>query len=149
MATTAVAEEAKTSSTKTRMFKHQFLRHPLVLLLRAATFFGAFFGTIYGIPQLNNPDPVGLITMAIMGCFVGIMLHYNRGNVMETFVKHSKYHDYANQGHDKLYKVALLGTANYPLGATIRLRIGYVVAEGFSMISLATGLAILATIFQP
>lgn len=148
MATT-VADETKTSSSRKPMYKHRFLRHPLVLLLRAATFFGAFFGTIYGFPLLPNPDPVGLLTTAIIGCFAGITLHYNRGNVMEFLVRKSKYYDYANQGHDKLYKVALLGTAEYARGAVIRLRTGYAVAEGASMIALATGLALFATIFQP
>ena len=148
MATT-VADETRTSSSKKPMYKHQFLRHPLVLLLRTAAFFGAFFGTIYGFPLLPNPDPVGLLTTAIIGCFAGIMLHYNRGNVMEFFVRKSKYYDYADHGHDKLYKAALLGTARYQSGAVIRLRAAYAVAEGASMISLATGLALFATIFQP
>lgn len=148
MATT-VADEAKISSSKKPMYKHRFLRHPLVLLLRTALFFGAFFGTIYGLPLLPNPDRMGLITVAIVGCLVGIYVHYHRGDIMETFVRWSKYYDYANQGHDKLYKVALLGTAEYPRGVATRLRVGYAFAEGLSMISLAIGLALLATIFQP
>lgn len=101
------------------------------------------------IPALPNPDPAVRLIAALILLPTAYAIHIGRGTVMEFVIKRTKYYMYGQYGHDKLYKVAYHGAPTYKLGAVRILRAAYALAEGASMVCLATGLAALATFIRP